>query len=100
MPRASCAGGGAGDAVVSERTVDGKLERAYASGRVDVVFRNGTVKARYPDGAEVVQFVNGDVKTVRARVPGVGCTWLRVDCHAWRGVRGLWLNGSVPLQFA
>ncbi len=44
------------------RHPDGKLEKVWSSGRVSVVFSNGTSKDMWPDGLSVIHFKNGDVK--------------------------------------
>ena len=41
---------------------DRKIERQFASGRVEIVFRNGTQKQIFPDGNVIVKFTNGDMK--------------------------------------
>lgn len=41
---------------------DGKVERAFADGRREVRFTNGTSKHIFPSGLVAVQFANGDMK--------------------------------------
>eukprot|EP00884_Botryococcus_braunii_P012520 jgi/Botrbrau1/21269/Bobra.39_2s0059.1 len=51
------------DSLMKEtRYPDGKLEKIWSSGRVSVVFSNGTAKDMWPDGLCVIHFKNGDVK--------------------------------------
>ena len=51
-----------GEPLQEDRHADGKLERAYRSGRVQILYPTGTRKEVLPNGVQTVIFSNGDVK--------------------------------------
>jgi len=48
--------------VTNTPTPDGKVQKAYASGRKEVLFPDGIRKEIFPDGVTAVHFTNSDVK--------------------------------------
>ena len=49
--------------VTSENVgADGKIQRMYSNGKKEVIFANKVRRETYPDGYQIVYFVNGDIK--------------------------------------
>ena len=51
-----------GAPVQEDRHADGKVERAFRSGRLQILYPTGTRKEVLPNGVQTVVFSNGDVK--------------------------------------
>ena len=48
--------------VVQESEATGKVERWFANGKKEIVFKKGVRKEKWPDGYAIVYFKNGDIK--------------------------------------
>jgi len=77
----------------TKQKANGRLERLFADGRIEVTFSNGTVKETHPDGAVSIKFNNGDIKET---CNGGHVRYFYADAGAWQTT---FKDGSELLEF-
>lgn len=48
--------------MVGQTSENGKVEKKYEDGKVEVVFKNGAVRETFPNGYVIVNYTIGDIK--------------------------------------